>query len=165
MTKPKSKPVVAEKPAVTVESVDSTAILLTLMDEIKQMRAEREADKQQFAEELGQAKLAADNAARAAVATIVDPLRPSILPDNSVDPRTDRPGTLEEKLNCLAVLAEENKQPFDREMTRRSLLHLPVEEVNKYVVNGHAFDTEEAMEAYKDKIETEKVATLGKYLR
>jgi hypothetical protein len=166
MTAPKKKPVeVAEKPVVTAESVDSTAILLTLMEEIKQMRADREADKQQFAEELGQAKLAADNAARAAAATIVDPLRPSVLPENSIDPRTDRPGTLEEKLNCLAVLAEENGQPFDRELTRRSLLHLPVEEVNKYVFNGHSFETEAALDAYKDKIETEKVATLGKYLR
>ena len=148
-----------------VEAVDAAAILQALMGEIKQMKADRDADRQQFAEELAEAQRAAEAAVARAAATVVDPLRPSVLPENAIDPRTDHPATIQEKLDCMERMAEENEQPFDRERTRRSLMGLPVEDNIPFRFNGRAFDTEAELDAYKQKIEDEKLATIGKYLR
>lgn len=149
-----------------VAEIDQAAILKALLDEVRQIKADRDADKAKFEEELAAARAVADSAvAKAAEVKNDDPYRPNALPEGSIDPRTDHPAGLNEKLDCMETLTRENGQPFDRERTRRALLGLPVEDINKFVYQGHAFETQEELDAYVKKVEDEKIATIGKYLR
>lgn len=79
--------------------------------------------------------------------------------------RGDRPGSIEEELNAREVLARENKQEFDRERTRKILMGEPVQDLNKWIFNGHAFDTEDEMKLYKLMVERQIAEQAGKYKR
>ena len=156
---------VAKVKSDAVKAVDPTEILQALMAEIQQMKADRETEKQQFSEELAEAQRKADAAADAASRTIVDPVRPNVLPDNAIDPRTDHPASISEKLDCMEVSARENGQPFDRERTRRVLIGLPVEDLYEFRLGYRVFDSQAELDAFKQKMEDEKIATIGKFLR
>lgn len=142
------------------DELSSQTIMQQLLDEVKRMRAEQEETKAQFERELAAARAESAEAKQAAI----DAFQPQPMAD-WIDPRSDHPATIEEKLFAMERQAKENEQPFDKERTRRVLMGLPVEDLNKWVYMGHAFDTEEEMEAYKLKVTSERERTVGRYPR
>lgn len=142
------------------EAIDSNAVLKELLEEVRRLREEADSSRESFQQDLDAARAEAAAARRASM----DAFAPK--PDASwIDPRTDRPGNIEEKLDAYERQALEFGEKFDRERTRRSLLGLPIENPNPWVWNGRAFETEEALEDYKSKIELERERTIGKYPR
>jgi hypothetical protein len=151
-----------ETKVLTPEAVDPNVVLAQLLEAVQSLKVDQERQKAEF--ERDKANLVAqletvkhDAASNAAGA-------PRVLPDDAIDPRTDRPETnIEVKLDCMAAIAELNNEPFDRERNHRIMLGLPVEELYPYRFGGKVFEDEAEMDAYKEKLEVEKARTLGKF--
>lgn len=130
-----------------------------LLDANAQLAAELDETQARHTQEMRQlAELAAKKAAAGEINALPPEANNSML-------RGDRPGNIEEELNAREVLARENKQPFDRERVRAILTGQPVEDLNKWMFNGHAFETRDEMELYKIMVERQIAEQAGKYSR
>jgi hypothetical protein len=157
--------------AEAAEIVDPAAILRELLDTVRELKANREEDLSRFSaekaeleERLSDAEATANAAKRTAE---LNDEAGSMTPDVSpVALHADHPERdVEKKLDIMARQAKENGADFDRDRTRKVLLHQPVNDINKFVFMGHAFEDEIAMDVYKDKVRRELEATAGKYPR
>lgn len=155
--------------ATVVTEEDMVGMLLEKFRALEERQSALERENADLAQELEdqQNRNAAEIAAAAlrTVAAVNDPLRPNALPPEADNSRLagDRPGTLDEHLDSLERLAKENGTAFNRDRTKKILLGQPVEDNNKFVYNGHAFDSEREMDVYVAMIERESARTLGKY--
>lgn len=139
------------------EEISTSSIMQELLTEVKRLRDEQAQSEARFKADLDAARAEALQAA-------VDQFAPKPMAD-WIDPRTDHPATLEVKLDAMERQAKENGTTFDRERTSRILRGLPVEDLNKFKYMGRAFDSQEEMEAYRDKVEQERERTVGRYPR
>lgn len=155
------------KPAVTDD--DMVGMLLEKFRAMEERQSALERENADLAQELEDQQnrnaAAIAEAALRTMASVNDPLRPNALPPEADNSRLagDRPGTLDEHLDALERLARENGTEFNRERTKRILLGQPVEDNNKFVYHGHAFDSERELEVYVAMAEREAKLTIGKY--
>lgn len=153
--------------AVPIE-VESSTILNQLLEQVQQLQRRLEQQEFKYREETEELQERLREA-EARTKAIQSELKPDGAGSMTTEVtqvllRNDRPETnIERKLDIMERLARENNQPFDRDRTRRVLLGLPVEDANRYVYMGHAFESEEEMQAYKEKVQSEITRTAGKY--
>jgi hypothetical protein len=146
----------------TVEKVDSNAILAELLLAVQELKDGQERQRKEF--EAEKANLTAQLETVKADAASVSVGRPNVLPDNAIDPRTDHPETnVEIRLDCMEAIAELNGVVFDRERNRKILNGEPVEDLYLSRFNGRVFDTQEELDEYVNKATVEQARTLGKY--
>jgi len=144
-----------------VAVVDTSEVLAELLASVQELRNEQLAQRAQF--ELEKAELEARLAAQKAEPA--DPYRPAVAPPGMINLEGDGPElNIDRKLDTMQAVAEYNGVVFNREQVRRSLLGLPPEEEPiKFLFNGRAFDSQEDMDEYIGRIETEQKRSLGKY--
>lgn len=142
--------------AVTDQPMNQVEIMQEVLSQLKSMRQELSA-KDEKIQQLETAQAQAVTAARNAT-------MPNIAMEGWIR-GTDRPAPLEEKLNVMEQQAAERGEPFNKDRTRKILKGEPVEDANRWTFMGHAFDTEEEMNAYKNKALEEKDRVVGKFPR
>lgn len=157
-----------DAPEKTVEQaeaeLDQASILRELLASVNSLKEEQNRQKAVFEQE--KAELTAKLEAATTVNAGDPALHPNAAPPGMIDPRTDHPETnIEAKLDCMEAVAELNNIAFDRERQRRGLLGIKGEDDNLFVYNAHAFETQEQLDAYKERVEREKDRTTGKYPR
>ena len=147
-------------------------VLAQVLAELREMRANQTEMELSFAQEREamsqRLQSAEDTARKAAIAQdmMVEGAH-SMTPEvTQLSLRADHPEkNIEVKLDIMSKRAKENGDGFDRERTRKVLMGEPVEDLNRWVFMGHAFDSEVQMEAYKDKVKRELEQDAGRYPR
>jgi hypothetical protein len=146
-----------------VSAVLDSSIVQQLLDEVRNLREQLERKDDQFNQvraELEQRLREAETSQSKDIPLGTGTMTPDFIHIQLNDrPETD----IERRLRIMEEEYRRFGMSFDRDRVRRILLGLPVDPETKWIYNGHAFDTEEEMLAYKERAEKELSRVTGKY--